>query len=307
VRDASALTVCSQITVVEIKNVQDGTVVDTLDPYVELALGEKSATTPPENNAGACAKFDCALELPKGLLDNALTVRVWDSDTDLAGVKKATVNDDVVAECTVDLSKIELNKVLSFDLMTGDKKNGQIFLSFKSETPVAPAKTRDIAPAAAVSPPAPKPDVAPVSPSAPETAAEGPVNAEPVEVVVGMSNTPIDPQTCVMLGLPVGSVWGENATEVRNEYMEAKSKAMGLPSNMQYFSATQLAAMDTNNDGYVSVEEQQAWLAQNAAAQAFPQTTPDFSFQSYPGMIYSMPTLVKTTPLESTEAQKVSV
>ena len=37
---------------------------------------------------------------------------------------------------------------------------------------------------------------------------------EPVEVVVGMSNTPIDPQTCVMLGLPVGSVWGENATEV---------------------------------------------------------------------------------------------
>ena len=37
--------------------------------------------------------------------------------------------------------------------------------------------------------------------------------------------------------------------QVRNEYMEAKSKAMGLPSNMQYFSATQLAAMDTNNDG----------------------------------------------------------
>ena len=90
---------------------------------------------------------------------------------------RVQVNDDVVAECTVDLSKIELNKVLSFDLMTGDKKNGQIFLSFKSETPVAPAKTRDIAPAAAVSPPAPKPDVAPVSPSAPETAAEGPVNA----------------------------------------------------------------------------------------------------------------------------------
>ena len=106
---------------------------------------------------------------------------------------------------------------------------------------------------------------------------------EPVEVVVGMSNTAIDPQTCVMLGLPVGSVWGENATEVgkacaamccavlsvcvsvyscmhaciprklvqvRNEYMEAKSKAMGLPStSLQYFSATQLAAMDTNNDG----------------------------------------------------------
>merc|ERR1712167_441225 len=100
------------ITVVEIKNVQDGTVFDTLDPYVELALGENSATTPPENNAGACAKFDCALELPKGLLDNALMVRVWDSDTD-------------VAECTVDLSKIDLvgspNKVLSFDLMTGDK------------------------------------------------------------------------------------------------------------------------------------------------------------------------------------------
>ena len=55
------------------------------------------------------------------------------------------------------------------------------------------------------------------------------------------------------------------------------------------------------------MEEQQAWLAQNAAAQGFPQTTPDFSFQSYPGMIYSMPTLVKTTPLESAEAQKVSV
>ena len=93
---------------------------------------------------------------------------------------RVQVNDDVVAECTVDLSKIDLvgspNKVLSFDLMTGDKKNGQIFLSFKSETPVAPAKTRDIAPAAAVSPPAPKPDVAPVSPSAPETAVEGPVN-----------------------------------------------------------------------------------------------------------------------------------
>ena len=96
------------------------------------------------------------------------------------------VNDDIVAECTVDLSKIDLvgspNKVLSFDLKTGGKENGQIFLSFKSETPVAPAKTRDIAPAAAVSPPAPKPDVAPVSPSAPqesapETAAEGPVNA----------------------------------------------------------------------------------------------------------------------------------
>ena len=94
---------------------------------------------------------------------------------------RVQANDDIVAGCTVDLSKIDLvgspNKVLSFDLMTGDKKNGQIFLSFKSETPVAPAKTRDIAPAAAVSPPAPKPDVAPVSPSAPETAAEGPVNA----------------------------------------------------------------------------------------------------------------------------------
>ena len=94
---------------------------------------------------------------------------------------RVQVNDDVVAECTVDLSKIDLvgspNKVLSYDLVTKGKKNGQIFLSFKSKPPVAPAKTRDIAPAAAVSPPAPKPDVAPVSPSAPETAAEGPVNA----------------------------------------------------------------------------------------------------------------------------------
>ena len=39
-----------------------------------LAIGEKSATTPPKNNAGANAKFDCALELPKGPLDNALMV-----------------------------------------------------------------------------------------------------------------------------------------------------------------------------------------------------------------------------------------
>ena len=28
---------------------------------------------------------------------------------------------------------------------------------------------------------------------------------EPMEVLVGFSNTPIDPQTCMMLGLPIGS------------------------------------------------------------------------------------------------------
>ena len=41
--------------------------------------------------------------------------------------------------------------------------------------------------------------------------------------------------------------------QVRNEYMEAKTMAMGLPSNMQFFTATQLAAMDTNHDGVRSV------------------------------------------------------
>ena len=80
----------------------------------------------------------------------------------------------MVAECTVDLSKIDLvgspYKVLSFDLMTKGKKNGQVFLSFKSEPPVAPAKTRDIAPAPKVSRPAPK--VAPkVSRPAPKVCA----------------------------------------------------------------------------------------------------------------------------------------
>ena len=33
---------------------------------------------------------------------------------------------------------------------------------------------------------------------------------EPMEVLVGFSNTPIDPQTCMMLGLPLGSSVCEN-------------------------------------------------------------------------------------------------
>ena len=57
---------------------------------------------------------------------------------------------------------------------------------------------------------------------------------EPVEVLIGFSNTPIDPQTCQMLGLPMGSMWGENASTVREEYMMEKQKAFEAYQSIGY-------------------------------------------------------------------------
>ena len=49
-----------------------------------------------------------------------------------------------------------------------------------------------------------------------------------MEVLIGFSNTPIDPQTCQMLGLPMGSMWGENASK---EAFEAY-QSIGYPVSM---------------------------------------------------------------------------
>ena len=55
-----------------------------------------------------------------------------------------------------------------------------------------------------------------------------------MEVLIGFSNTPIDPQTCQMLGLPMGSMWGENASTVREEYMMEQQKAFEAYQSIGY-------------------------------------------------------------------------
>jgi hypothetical protein len=121
------------------------------------------------------------------------------------------------------------------------------------------------------------------------------VNKEPVEVDIGFSGTHIDAHTCMMLNLPLGSVWGGNASEVRAEYIEGKSKAMGLPPG-------------------TLIAGPRAWLRQSVSGTAtplssasFPRENPHRGFQMHPAMMYAVPTDIKTPPIGSTGGAVVSL
>ena len=118
---------------------------------------------------------------------------------------------------------------------------------------------------------------------------------EPVEVDIGFSGTRIDAHTCMMLNLPLGSVWGGNASEVRAEYIEGKSKAMGLPPG-------------------TLIAGPRAWLRPSVSGTAtplssasFPQENPHRGFQMHPAMMYAVPTDIKTPPIGNTGGAVVSL
>jgi hypothetical protein len=69
--------------------------------------------------------------------------------------------------------------------------------------------------------------------------------------------THIDGLTCTMLNLPVGSVWGGNASEVRAEYIQGKSTAMRLAPGTQ-------------------IAQPQPWLPQSVSGRDTPLSSASF-------------------------------
>ena len=107
------------------------------DPYVELCLDGQSMTTPAVNNTGGNSDYDVSLgPFVRKLNSDSLVVRVWDSDTDMLGRIKSKPDENVVAECEIGLSQLDLgsdpNTPLKFNLSTASNSNGQIWLCFET-------------------------------------------------------------------------------------------------------------------------------------------------------------------------------
>ena len=133
------------IKVVALRGLSRSSLTDTLDPYVELCLDGQSMTTPAVNNTGGNSEYDVSLgPFVRKLNSDSLVVRVWDSDTDMLGRVKSKPDGNVVAECEIGLSQLDLqsdpNTPLKFNLSTGSNSNGQIWLCFETaQTQPAPA------------------------------------------------------------------------------------------------------------------------------------------------------------------------
>jgi len=204
---------------------------DVCDPYVQLTLGKESQTSEVKVDAGGEVEYNQTFDFNKQAGDNFLVITIWDGTDD---GKKDTAIDEKLGEKRVDLrlQDMEAGKAIPITIEKNVADRTGKMVPMKVGVCMI-GLGKQFKPGQASANPAGKMTLAAAKAADKKLEGES-VNQEPIEVLVGFSNTPIDPQTCQMLGLPMGSMWGENASSVREEYMMEKQKAFEAYQSFGY-------------------------------------------------------------------------